>query len=145
MLFAQASVWYGGVAETQSPDTLLEGLLDGYRPTVCPVDHGQEGRAVFALRPHQAICYYPGKLHGGYQALLIDQLLADCCRPAVTASLSIDYKRPIEPGTRMRLRVWPVKRDGRKIHMEGSIMIPTNETGAMVLATQIRALFVTPK
>ncbi|KAJ5105535.1 HotDog domain-containing protein [Penicillium alfredii] len=125
--------------------SLRQGLLHGYRPDIRTNGSGREANAALTLAPHQKICYYPGKLHGGYQAFLMDQLFADCCSPALTANLSIDYMRPIVPETTLLLDVWPAKIEGRKIFMEGSIMVPEETTGEMVPAAKAKALFILPK
>lgn len=74
----------------------------------------------------------------------MDQLFADCCQPrsAVTAYLTVDFKRPIQPDTNVLLTARPVEIKGRKIYMEGSIEIPDQQTGAMLLAARASALFI---
>lgn len=77
----------------------------------------------------------------------MDQLFADCCQPitAVTANLTLDFKRPIQPGTEALLTVWPVKTEGRKIYMEGSIEIPEKYTNRMLVAARATAIFIRPR
>ena len=108
---------------------------------------GQEGKATLTFEPRQRICYYPGKVHGGYQAFLMDQLFADCCQPepAVTAHFTMDYRRPIQPDSELVLSAWPVRVEGRKISMEGSINISEKCSGQMLLAARATALFILPK
>lgn len=125
--------------------SLRQSLLDGYRPDFRQSGGGREAKAALMLGPHQKICYYPGKLHGGYQAFLMDHLFADCCSPALTANLSIDYMLPIPPRTTLVLNAWPAKIEGRKIFMEGSIMIAKEMTGEIVPAARAKALFIVPK
>lgn len=96
------------------------------------------------LNTAQKICYYPGKLHGGIQSFLLDQILADCCQPAVTANLNISFLKPIDPEKPIMLFARPVSVEGRKIYMEGSIKVRDGETGAMNDATRVNALFIHP-
>ncbi|KAJ5825634.1 HotDog domain-containing protein [Penicillium riverlandense] len=131
--------------EQPSTVSLRQSLLHGYRPDIRQSGGGREAKAALMLGPHQNICYYPGKLHGGYQAFLMDHIFADCCSPALTANLSIDFMLPIPPKTTLLLNAWPAKIEGRKIFMEGSIMITEEMTGEMVSAARAKALFITPK
>ncbi|KAJ5873598.1 HotDog domain-containing protein [Penicillium subrubescens] len=125
-------------------NSLHHNLLHGYRPELQRCELGQQATALMALEPRQRICFYPGKIHGGYQAFLLDQLFADCCKPAVTANLSVDFKRPIQPNSRLILHVWPVKIEGRKIFMEGSIQVD-DQLGERLLCASASALFIVPR
>jgi acyl-coenzyme A thioesterase PaaI-like protein len=120
-------------------------LLQGYTPTLELSEVGNKAHAAIALSPRQGVCYYPGKLHGGYQAFLLDQLFADCCKPAVTASLTLNYQRPAPPDAELFLEAWPTKVNGRKIEMEGSIKILDGSTGNMITVVTASALFVSPR
>ncbi|KAJ5472016.1 hypothetical protein N7539_008585 [Penicillium diatomitis] len=117
-------------------------LLAGYRPDFSDIDGSRHATVHLDLNAKQRICYYPRKVHGGYQAFLLDQLFADCCNPAVTASLTVDYKKPIHPDATLILRAWPVKAEGRKIYMEGSIKMADPVSGEMVVAARATAVFV---
>jgi acyl-coenzyme A thioesterase PaaI-like protein len=119
-------------------------LLHGYRPEFQNSELGQQATALMALEPQQRICFYPDKIHGGYQAFLLDQLFADCCKPAVTANLAVDFKRPIKPNARLILSAWPVKIEGRKVFMEGSIQVD-EPSGERLLCARASALFILPR
>jgi hypothetical protein len=75
-------------------------------------------------------------------------MFADCCESAndhlraVTASLKVSFLKPVPPNIPAFFRAWTVKTKGRKIFLEGSINIPQNNTGDMVVAVQAKALFV---
>lgn len=98
------------------------------------------------LDAEQKICYYPGKLHGGYLAFLMDEHFANCCPLAVTAHFNMDFLHSINPDIAvLALRAWPVKIDGRKIYMEGSITIPDENTDRELLAARATALFILPR
>jgi acyl-coenzyme A thioesterase PaaI-like protein len=124
---------------------LLGSLLQGYRPTFRRHRLGWEADALLELGPRQQMCYYDGKLFGGYLALLLDQILADCCRPAVTAYLHTSFARSVPPDVPIRLRAWPERVDGRKIYLVGSVQIPGPTTSEPVEAIRAHALFVRPR
>lgn len=138
-----------GPFEERSPcsNSLHQELLQGYRPNIRKIGCGQEATATFCFKSRRKICYYAGKIHGGYQAFLLDQLFADCCKysSAVTANLTVDFKRPIEPDTEVMLAAWPVKFEGPKIYMEGSIEVLEKRTNRMLLAARATALFIIPR
>lgn len=100
---------------------------------------------VLKLVPQQQICYYDGKMFGGYLSLFLDQILADCCRPAVMAYLNTSFKHPVPPHVLIRLRAWPDKIEGRKIYLQGSIQIPGENGGEAIEAIHATALFIQPK
>ncbi|KAJ6041340.1 HotDog domain-containing protein [Penicillium canescens] len=128
-------------------------LLQGYTPTIQLSEVGNKARAAIALSPSQGLCYYPGKLHGGYQAFLLDQLFADCCNqlfvdccnPPVTASLTLSYHQPVPPDAELFLEAWPTKVNGRKIEMEGSIKLMDKDTGDLATVVTASALFIIPR
>ncbi|KAB8212793.1 hypothetical protein BDV33DRAFT_210852 [Aspergillus novoparasiticus] len=120
---------------------LLNTLLHGYRPTFRRHPLGWEADALLELAPCQQMCYYDGKLFGGYLALLLDRILADCCQPAVTAYLHTSFLHSVPPDVPIRLRAWPEKVDRRKIYLVGSIQIPGSTAGETVEAIRARALF----
>ena len=124
---------------------MLQSLLEGYNPIFRPHHLGREAEAVLKLVPQQQMCYYDGKMFGGYLSLLLDQILADCCRPAVTAYLNTSFKHPVPPHVPIRLRAWPDKIEGRKIYLQGSIHIPGEKEGEAIEAIHVTALFIRPK
>ncbi|OJJ49715.1 hypothetical protein ASPZODRAFT_156785 [Penicilliopsis zonata CBS 506.65] len=94
---------------------------------------------------------HPGIVHGGLLATLLDETLARCCFPAlpnkvaVTANLSIDYRRPAFAENYCVLRAETVKVEGRKAWVEGRIeSLPEEGTDPVVLV-EAKALFIEPK
>ncbi len=65
----------------------------------------------------------PGLVHGGVVAAWFDDLLGFVAlmheKPAVTAKLEINYRRPIPLGANIRSEAWLSSVDGRKLHCEG--------------------------
>lgn len=80
---------------------------------------------IFYLGP--ALCGHPGIVHGGLLATLLDEGLARCCFPALpnrvgmTASLKLNYRKPVKAGAYYVLRARTTKVEGRKAWVEGWI------------------------
>ena len=66
-----------------------------------------------------------GAAHGGALAALMDEMLGDLSshigRPAVTASLTIDFRAPIKLPRTIELRAWCERIEGRKLFLCGEI------------------------
>ena len=125
---------------------MLDSLLQGYHPTFKPHPLGREVESLLFLSPAQQMCYYNGKLFGGYIALLMDHILADCCKPAaVTAFLNTSYLQSVPPTAPILLRAWPDRVEGRKIYLKGSLQIPGKTSQDWVDAIKTEALFIRPK
>lgn len=100
-----------------------------------------------------ALCGHPGIVHGGLLATLLDEGLARCCFPAlpnkvaVTASLKIDYKRPVLAGQILVLKAETLKVEGRKAWVKGRLeTLPDEASGEKpVVLTEGEALFIEPR
>jgi acyl-coenzyme A thioesterase PaaI-like protein len=83
----------------------------------------------------------PGFAHGGMVATALDDLLGTLLmllkRPAVTARLEIDYRRPAMIGVDFTMEAWVEEVDGRKLHLRGVL----RDADAQVIA-EARALFL---
>lgn len=124
-------------------------LFQGYRPVSKPHRLGQEMESLLLLGPSQRMCYYDGKLFGGYVMFLMDRILADCCKdmdkPAFTAYLNTSFLLSIPPTVPIVLRAWPEKIEGRKIFLKGSVQIPGKSSNEWLDAIQADALFIRPR
>lgn len=82
----------------------------------------------------------PGLAHGGAVASALDDLFGGVLvmleRPAVTASLSVDYRSPVILGRELALVAWCAAENGRKLELEGEL-----RDGDRIVA-EARALFV---
>lgn len=82
----------------------------------------------------------PNKLHGGVGALLLDVLLSSLVQhhgvPAVTASLTVDYRAATPLDVPLRLTGEIVARTGRKVETVGSLWCGD------VVTVEARGLFV---
>lgn len=67
----------------------------------------------------------PGFAHGGAIAAALDDLLGSVLtiisRPAVTASLTVDFRAPALLGRDLTLIGWAERVDGRKLHLRGTV------------------------
>ncbi|KAF2791779.1 Thioesterase/thiol ester dehydrase-isomerase [Melanomma pulvis-pyrius CBS 109.77] len=100
-----------------------------------------------------ALCGHPGVVHGGLLATLLDEGLARCCFPAlpnkvaVTASLKIDYKKPVMAGQIVVLRAETTRVEGRKAWVTGRLttLPKEGEEGEGTVLTEGEALFIEPR
>jgi hypothetical protein len=124
---------------------MMNLLFQGYHATFKPHPLRWEAESILLLGPTQQMCYYNGKLFGGYIALLMDRILADCCKPAVTAYLTTSYLQSVPPTAPILLRAWPDKVEGRKIYLKGSLQIPGKVPQDWIEAIKADALFIRPR
>lgn len=82
----------------------------------------------------------PGLAHGGAIATALDDLFGGVLvlvqTPAVTASLNVEYRRPVPLGAPLQLAARCVETEGRRLKMRGEIHL-----GAQLLA-EATAVFV---
>lgn len=99
---------------------------------------------------------HPGVVHGGFLATMLDEGLARCAFPAlpnkvgVTASLSINYRKPTMAGQYLILVANTTKVEGRKAWANGVIEpledYETKEPGTPIQPlVEAEALFIEPK
>jgi acyl-coenzyme A thioesterase PaaI-like protein len=101
-----------------------------------------------------ALCGHPGIVHGGLIGTLLDEGCGRCCFPAlpnriaVTASLKIDYRKPLMAGQIVVLRAQTVKAEGRKAWVKARLeSLPQGEgaEGKVQVFAEAEALFIEPK
>lgn len=67
----------------------------------------------------------PGFAHGGAVATVLDDSLGSLLvileRPAVTAKLEVNYRRPAFLGRRFEIEAWVEETDGRKLWLAGEL------------------------
>lgn len=92
-----------------------------------------------------------GIVHGGLLATLLDEGLARCGFAAlpnkigVTASLTINYRKPAPAGSFIVLKAETTKVEGRKVWVKGRIeILGESEEPGMVLV-EAEGLFIEPK
>ncbi|KAJ5550363.1 hypothetical protein N7461_005061 [Penicillium sp. DV-2018c] len=133
------------VPASDEPQTeMMRSLFRGYKPTFKLHPLGLEAESLLLLSPTQQMSYYDGKLFGGYIALLMDRILADSCKSAVTAYLNTSYLHSVPPTAPILLRAWPDRVEGRKVYLKG-LQVPGKVPQDWIEAITADALFIKPK
>lgn len=107
----------------------------------------EEKKLVSIFYLGNALCTPPDQIHGGLLATILDEGLARCAfeslpnRICVTASLKVDYLKPLEAERYVTMKCWTVKTEGRKCWVEG--VIEDVESGDVVAKAE--ALMVQPR
>lgn len=145
------------------PANMTAGVLSGpgriaVPPLVFSEAGGKSLTALFYLGAE--LCGHPGIVHGGLLATLLDEGLARCCFPAlpnrmgVTASLSVDYRKPAGAERFYVLKAETSRVEGRKAWVRGRIEmlegVEGEEGGVRLVETGVvvaeaEALFVEPR
>lgn len=132
----------------------LQSLLGPEKLVVPPYHWNEEGgrsmASIFYLGTD--VSGYPGLVHGGMLATMLDEGLASCAYPAIpqkvgmTANLQINYRKPVQAGQFLVLRAQTTKVEGRKGWAEGwieSLEVPEGQAKEKLVEGS--ALFLGPK
>jgi acyl-coenzyme A thioesterase PaaI-like protein len=142
------------IHESYRPSSLTSGALAGsgkieVPPFVFADDEGKEFISILYLG--DKLCGYPGMIHGGLLATLLDEGLARCSFPALpnkiamTANLTINYRKPCPAGSFIVLKAKTVKVEGRKAWVEGHIETLVPEGQKPVVLVEASSLMVEPR
>ncbi|KAH7160156.1 HotDog domain-containing protein [Dactylonectria estremocensis] len=134
--------------------TLTGGALAGQSKIVVPpyvwLEDG--GKSIVCISyVGEDLCGHPGIVHGGFLATMLDEGLARCCfgalphNIAVTANLSVDYRKPTPAGSFLVLRATTTKVDGRKAWVKGHIELLADPGETPAILTEATGLFISPK
>ena len=136
------------------PHNLTAGTLAGPDKLVVPpyawVEDGGKS-LVSIMYLGKDLCGHPGVVHGGMLATLLDEGLARCCFPAmpnkvaVTASLTVNYRKPTKAEGYVVLRAKTVKVEGRKAWVEGRLETLVDEGEEPEVLVEAEALFIEPR
>jgi uncharacterized protein (TIGR00369 family) len=89
---------------------------------------GDRSHIEYKVRPEHAS--YPGMLHGGVTCVLMDEVMyhtiAHLGIEAVTASMTVDYRRAALVGQHLVCEAWVVAREGRKVDVSATIVEGTS-------------------
>lgn len=98
------------------------------------------------------VCGYPGFVHGGLLATLLDEGLGRCTFTALpnkvgmTANLNINYRAPTKAGQYIVMKAQVTKAEGRKAWAEGRLeTLPRSEGEEPVVLVEGSGLFVEPR
>ena len=142
------------VHEQYRTASLTSGALAGpgkieVPPYVWSEDGGKSLVSILYLGPE--LCGYPGLIHGGLLATLLDENLAKCCFPALpnkvgmTANLTINYRKPSPAESFVVLKAKTVKVEGRKAWVEGHIETLAKDGQEPTVLVEASALMIEPK
>jgi acyl-coenzyme A thioesterase PaaI-like protein len=120
-------------------------------PTTIPVPpivfSSSGGRIWVFYKLGPALAGHHKVVHGGLSATLLDEVMAVAAFPLVesrslaTAELTVMYKKPLPTESCVLVKGEQVKREGRKVWMEGSI---EDAVGGKVFV-EARALYIEPR
>ncbi len=104
--------------------SLVGGLSHPIAPQLQMEVNGDEGRGEVVVGP--VFQGGPGLVHGGVLALLIDHAMGCVAaapeRPAMTASLTMHYRKPTPLGVPLAVSVRLDRIEGRKLHLSAEIV-----------------------
>ena len=100
------------------------GTVNPFAPPLV-VDVDENGRASARIQLSRVHEGPPSAVHGGIVALLIDQLLGHAVGtagpPGMTASLTVNYRRPTPYDRELLVEAWHTGTDGRRVTAEARI------------------------
>ncbi|KAI9655076.1 MAG: hypothetical protein M1829_000709 [Trizodia sp. TS-e1964] len=142
------------IPDVYRDQSLTAGALAGPRKIVVPPLTWSEktGKSLVAITYlGDDICGFPGIVHGGLLATLLDEGMARCCFPALpdkvgfTANLNINFRKPLRAGSFIVIKATTIKVDGRKALVEARIeSLPKGDAEPVVFA-EASGLFIQPK
>jgi len=105
------------------------------------LDDGSLAALVTPRSEHQS---YPGRLHGGIIAALLDETIGraiNIAEPdtwAVTAELSLQYKKPIPYGMELKVVGRIVENNRRVFTGKGELLLPSGEVAATATGKYVK-------
>ena len=138
--------------ESHKRHSLTAGTLLGPgRFEVPPVVFCDDKRLVSISYVGTDMCGHVGIVHGGLLATMLDEGLARCAfnslpnKIGVTASLTVNYRKPAPAGSYLVLKAETTKAEGRKVWVKGSIGSLGEDENADQVLVEAEGLFVEPK
>ena len=123
--------------------SLVGGLSHPIAPQLQMEVNGDEGRGEVVVGP--VFQGGPGLVHGGVLALLIDHAMGCVAagpeRPAMTASLTMRYRKPTPLGVPLTISVRLDRIEGRKLHLSAEIVA----AGQVTVTAEAVFLKLTPQ
>lgn len=127
-------------------DRALRAHLSFYRPCKEP-DAVKDWEECFLLSIGDGLDGKTGRAHGGFNSLVLDQLAGSCAHhaapnpiPPATATITIDFKAPIDTPCVVLCRGWATKIERRKIFVRAII-----ENGTGKLLASSNSLFISAR
>jgi acyl-coenzyme A thioesterase PaaI-like protein len=142
------------IAEKYRHTSFTAGALAGPGRIVVPPVTFMEGGGksmVQVLYLGDELCGHPGYIHGGMLATLLDEGLARCCfaalpnKIAMTANLTVDYRRPTPAESYIVIKAETKKVEGRKAWVEGRVETLVAPGEEPVVLVEAKALMIEPR
>ena len=131
--------------QTLYSDTGIRAQVNFTRPTQ-EADSITKHEYCYLLSIGSGLDGLSGRAHGGFNALIIDQMtgmtashVSGSFAPA-TATMTVDYKAPIDTPGIILCRGWPVEKTGRKNWVKAVL-----EDGTGSVLASGKALFISPR
>jgi acyl-coenzyme A thioesterase PaaI-like protein len=137
-------------ARTLATDSAIRAQVFFIRPStaddVVPDKTGQKVEQCAFFSVGDGVDGKLGRAHGGFSSLVLDHVLGrtasvsgEVVAPA-TATMTVDYKAPVDTPGVILVRGWPTSVEGRKLWVKGRI---ENREGRVL--AEGKALFIAPK
>lgn len=141
---------YSSIAQPDRPHRLTSGPMSGSAGiSVQQVFWNEaENRGIIVLHFGSAVCGWPGVVHGGALATVLDESLGRVAirgfpaKTGVTANLDLNYRRPVLANQWYVIRVQPIREGAtdRKMWVSGTL-----EDLQERVCVEAKGLFVVPK
>jgi acyl-coenzyme A thioesterase PaaI-like protein len=91
----------------------------------------EDGRAICEYTPCEYQQGYPGRMHGGVVATLLDEAMGwavyDAARWGATARLNVRFRRPVRLDQRLRVESWVTKDRRRLLELRAELRDASGE------------------
>ena len=104
----------------------------------------EEGKVVAFFQPGDRFQGYPQRLHGGITASILDEALGRAILPlepdtwAVTAELTIRYKKPVPLNTTLTVIAEVTENKRRLFRCSGELILPDGQVAATATGTYMK-------
>ncbi|KAK4547540.1 hypothetical protein LTR36_000497 [Oleoguttula mirabilis] len=146
-VFADRSVTNSMFNTTLNTSHAIKARLFFRRPSPEPDAAVQREESCMLLSVGDGVDGKAGRAHGGFNALILDQVTGVCAHhaapganPPATATMTVDYKAPISTPGVILARAWATEHTGRKIWCRAVI-----EDGEGKVLASGKALFICPR
>jgi len=132
--------------ETLYTPTAIRAQLNFTRPAAEPDALPAHTESCYLLSVGAGLDGLTGRAHGGFSALVLDQITGtlasrvSASEAPATATMTVDYRAPVDTPGVLLCRAWAVERSGRKTWVRGRL-----QDGRGRVLAEARALFVSPR
>ena len=138
--------------EAHKPHSLTAGTLLGPgRVPVPPIVFTDDKNLVSLSYLGTDLCGHVGMVHGGMLATMLDEGMGRCAftvlphHVGVTATLTVNYRKPVPAGSFVVLKAEATRVEGRKAWIKGRLELLGKSDEPGTLLVEAEGLFVEPK